>query len=302
MSRLLITGSSGLLGSNLAKIAAPLFDVYAAYNTNKVHIKDVSNFSIDLSSPDAVLRLNEISPEVIIHCAANTSLDECELNPEKAYNQNVLTSINVARSARTTGAYLIFISTDSVFDGKKGDYREEDTPNPVNVYSKTKLEAENQVFSIHPGSCIARVNIYGWNKREKFSLAEWMLDKLENNQELTGFKDVFYTPILVNDLAEYLFRIIDLRYEGILHIGQRESCSKLDFAYMVADVFNLDANLIKPISIDDLNLEAPRPKNCSLNTAKAEDALGIPMPGVRQGLETMKRLRQEGYVRELKND
>ena len=163
MKRLLITGGSGLLGSNIAKLATSKFDVHATYNENEVNMKNVHFFGIDLTRKEQLAKIEKIKPDFIIHCAALTDVDDCEGNPDKAYNQNVLTSINVASIARKIGAYLIHISTDSVFDGTKGNYKEDDTPNPINVYGKTKLEAEQKVTSIQPDSCIVRTNIYGWN-------------------------------------------------------------------------------------------------------------------------------------------
>ena len=252
MNKIFITGGSGLLGSNIAKLATSKFDVYATYNTNKVGMKDVLFFQINLTKNDWLIKIEQIKPDFIIHCAALTNVDYCEDRPDEAYNQNVLASVNIAEIAKRIGAHLIHISTDSVFDGEEGNYKEEDTPNPINVYGKTKLEAERQILSVHPHSCIVRTNIYGWNKRDKFSLAEWMLNKLTNNEELRGLNDIYFSPILVNDLTEVLFELQERRHEGIIHIAGRETCSKLDFAYRIAEVFDLDKSLIKPVSIPEL--------------------------------------------------
>lgn len=301
MHKVLITGGSGLLGSNTAKLATPKFDVYATYNESEINMKNVHFFRIDLTKKEQLAKIEKIKADFMIHCVALTDVDYCERNPDKAYNQNVLTSINVAEIAGKIGAYLIHISTDSIFDGTKGNYKEDDMPNPINVYGKTKLEAEQKVASIHSHSCIVRTNIYGWNKRDKFSLAEWMLDKLTNNEELPALEDIHFSPILVNDLAEILFKLQEKKYEGIIHIAGSETYSKLDFAYMIAELFDLDRSLIKPIRIRELELRAPRAKNTSLNIGKAENILKVHLPGVRQGLEKMKRLREEGYVQELKH-
>ena len=300
MNKILITGGSGLLGSNIAKLAAPKFEVYATYNKNEVSMKDIHFFQIDLTKKEQLVKIEQIKPDFIIHCAALTNVDYCEDYPDEAYNQNVLASINIAEIAPKIGAYLMHISTDSVFDGGKGNYKENDIPNPINIYGRTKLEAEQNISSIHACSCIVRTNIYGWNKRDKFSLAEWMLNKLTNNEELPALKDIYFSPMLVNDLAEVLFKLQERKYEGIIHIAGSETCSKLGFAYMIAEVFDLDKSLIKPISIHELGLKAPRGKNTSLNVSKAEKKLKEHLPKVKGGLEKMKKLREEGYVEELK--
>jgi dTDP-4-dehydrorhamnose reductase len=302
MNRIVITGGSGLLGSNISKLATSKFNVYATYSKNEVSMKDVHFFQIDLTKKENLIKIKQIEPNFIIHCAALTNVDYCEEYPKEAYNQNVLASIHIAEVAKKTGSYLIFISTDSVFNGEKGDYKENDTPNPINIYGKTKLEAEKKVLSIYPHSCVVRTNIYGWNKIDKFTLAEWMLNKLTNNEELPGLKDIYFSPMLVNNLAKILFKLQEIKYEGIIHITGSESCSKLDFAYKIAETFNLDKSVIKPISIHELRLKAPRGKNTSLNVSKAEKILEIHLPNVRDGLKQMKKLREEGYSERLKYD
>jgi len=302
MNKIIITGGSGLLGSNIAKFAASEFEVYATYNKNEVSMKDVHFFQADLTKKEELVKIEHINPDFIIHCAALTNVDYCEDHPDEAYTQNVLTSVNIAEISRKIDAYLIYISTDSVFDGEKGDYKEDDTPNPINVYGKTKLKAEQTIPSVHTHSCVVRTNIYGWNKRDKFSLTEWMLNKLINNEKLPALKDIYFTPILVNDLTEVLFKLREQEYEGIIHIAGCESCSKLYFAYMIAEVFGLDKGLIKPISIHKLGLKAPRGENTSLNVSKAEKILKERLPKVKDGLKKMKKLHEERYVEELKYD
>ena len=300
MKKILITGGSGLLGSNIAKLAASKFKVYATYNKHPVSMKDVSFFQIDLTKEEQCVKIEKIRPDFIIHCAALTNIDNCEDHPNEAFDQNALASINVAEKAKSIGAYLIHISTDNVFDGTKGNYKENEIPNPINVYGKTKFEAEKSISSIHPKSCIVRTNIYGWNKIDKFSLAEWMLNKLTNNLELPAFEDVFFSPILVNDLIEVLFKLQGKKHEGILHIAGSEKCSKLDFAYKIAEIFDLDKDIIKPVSIRESELKAPRGRDTSLNVSKAEKILKIRLPSVEEGLEKMKKLREKRYIEELK--
>lgn len=298
---ILITGGSGLLGGNIAAMAIrKSWNVVATYNKNPVRMEGVRFIQIDLTKKEQLKRIARIGPDVIVHCAALTNVDYCEDHFDEAYSHNTLVSASVAEVADEVGAYLVHISTDSVFDGVKGSYKEDDTPRPVNVYGKTKLEAERQVLSLCPHSCVVRTNIYGWNKRAKLSLAEWMLNKLQDKEELSGFKDVIASPILVNDLIRYLFKLYALRYEGIIHIAGSEPCTKLDFAYMVAEVFAQDKGLIRSTSIDEMELKAPRGKDLSLNVSKAETIFKETLPNVQEGLTRMRELRDSGYVAELK--
>ena len=300
MERIVITGGSGLAGANIAKTLVSKFDVYGIYNTNKVEMKGVDFRQVDLSREADLEVIGQLKPSVIIHCAAFANLDGCEQDPERAYRDNVIASVNIARTAKKIGAYLIHISTDSVFDGERGNYKETDTANPINVYGRTKLQAEKEVLGVCPVCAVVRTNFYGWNKREKLSMAEWMLDKLENGQKLTGFGDVYFSPLLVNDLADTLPELYESRYSGVIHIAGGQTCSKLEFAHLMAKVFGLEEDLIEPVSVEDLNLPAPRGKNISLNVSKAQSLLRAPLSGAEEGLKKMKYLRESGYVEELK--
>ena len=281
--------------------ASRSWEVSATYHSNPVSIPGVDCFRTDLTDADCVVTIRRRSPDLIIHCAAQTGVDFCEEHPEEAYRQNVLASVRVAEAARQSGARLIHISTDAVFPGDRGDYRESDLTGPANVYGKTKLEAERQVAAALPDACIARTNIYGWNLRNKSSLAEWMIDRLDKKERMPAFRDVIFTPLLVNDLGDALFDLYRRDYHGVIHVCGGEACSKMDFAYLIADVFGLDPGLILPSSVDGAGLKAPRGKNTSLNTDLAARVLGRRLPGVRQGLERMRRLKEDGYVEELKH-
>jgi dTDP-4-dehydrorhamnose reductase len=300
MNKILITGGSGLLGSNIAKLGTSKFDVYATYNKNKVWMNDVHFFQINLTKKEQFVKIEQIKPDFIIHCAALTNVDYCESHPNVAYDQNVLASVNIAEAAQEMGAYLMHISTDSVFDGTKGDYKEDDMPNPVNVYGKTKWEAEQKVSSIHPGSCIVRTNIYGWNIQEKFSLAEWVFYNLKKGNKINGFMDVYFTPVVVNNLADALLELYERDKRGVYNIAGSERVSKYEFGVELAKIFELNENLINPISVETFNFIAKRPKDTSLNVSKAKKELKTRLLNAGDGLKRFKSLLDEGCVSELK--
>ncbi len=301
MDKIFVTGGSGLLGSNIVMAAKSRFEVWASYYRNQVEMSGARFLQMDLTDKSQLGSIQQFNPDLIIHCAALTNIDVCEDDPAEAYRQNVLATRNVAELANQTEAYLIHISTDAVFDGERGNYRETDEPNPISVYGQTKLRAEQELLSIHPSSAVVRTNIYGWNKLDKFSLAEWMLSKLENSEELPAFSDVIYSPLLVNDLVVRLFALYDNMFSGILHLAGGQSCSKMDFANVVAEVFERDKHLIKETSVNDVNLRAPRGRNISLDVSRAQDVLNTSLPNVREGLVEMKQLRERGYVEALKH-
>ena len=302
MRSLLVTGGSGLLGSAVVRQAVGRFKVLSTYNKNPVSLEGAKFIHADLLNEKDLRTLSLAKPEIIVHCAALTNVDYCESNYEEAYAQNVQASINVAEIARDRGSFLIHISTDGVFNGEKGSYSEDDTPDPINAYGKSKLEAELKVSKAFAHCCIVRTNIFGWNPTARTSMAEWMISVLRNGQVLSAFKDVVISPVLVNDLAEILFELCRLEYEGTIHIGSSDDCSKFQFAYALAEVFKFDKRNIKPISVDELHLVARRPKNTSLNVLRVSSLMDRKMPSVLEGILKMKQLGNSGYARRVGDD
>jgi dTDP-4-dehydrorhamnose reductase len=302
MKSLLVTGGSGLLGSAVVRQAVGRFKVLSTYHMNPVSLEGAEFIHADLLNEKDLGTLSLEKPEIIVHCAALTNVDYCESHPDEAYAQNVQASSNVAKIAQDNGSFLIHISTDGVFNGEKGFYSEDDSPDPINSYGKSKLDAERKVSKAYAHCCIVRTNIFGWNPTTRKSMAEWMISVLSSGQALSAFKDVVISPLLVNDLAELLFELCHLEHEGTIHIGSRNSCSKLQFAHAIAKVFNLDEGNIKPISVDELHLEARRPKNTSLNVLRISSLLKHEMPSVLDGIQKMRQSQSSGYARRIGDD
>jgi dTDP-4-dehydrorhamnose reductase len=298
--RLLVTGGSGLLGCNLAKLASNRFDTYATYRTNSFEFSNVTSFHAELTADDDLKRIVDINPDVIVHCAAETDVDYCERHPEEAAASNVITTENVTRIARDVDAFLIHISTDAVFDGGRGNYSETDEPNPINTYGRSKLRAEASALDSHDRGAVVRTNIYGWNALDRQSLAEWMIQTLRDGHELPAIEDAVFSPILVNHLVGYLFALYQSEICGLVHIAGEENCTKLEFAEEIADVFKLNANLIRPICLSELDLYANRGADLSMDTSSARRLFGEPLPTVREGLIRMRNLEKAGYLSELR--
>ena len=300
---ILVTGASGLLGASVVSHARELgHNVVSLCHNRAFRFPSAQVHKVDLNDALASRAiLMRLKPSIVIHCAAATNVDWCEDHPAEAAQINTASSAMLAMCARELGASFVHISTDAVFDGKRGNYTEADEPKPLNVYAESKLLAEREVLRQHPSALIARVNIYGWNTQNKFSLAESVLSQLAAKKPVPGFTDVQFTPILVNDLAECLLEMLDRELSGLYHVVGSEKISKFEFAQRVALMFGYDPGQVVPTRIADARLRAARAPDMSLNTDKITAALGRTMPDVESGLRRFHALYQEGYSQKLKS-
>lgn len=294
--RILITGASGLLGLNLALEAARQHTVFGTVHSHDLNTNLFQVLSADLLAPGALEQiLEEAQPDWIIHCAALAMVDACESDPELARKLNTDLPRRLASLVARGGARLVHISTDAVFDGRRGDYSEGDAPNPLSVYAHTKLDGERAVAEAHPGAIIARVNLFGWSLTGKRSLAEFFVNHLTAGKPVMGFTDVYFCPLLVNDLADLLTHMLDKGLSGLYHVVSGECTSKYDFGVRIAHRFGLDASLIQPTSVTQGGLQAARSPRLTLRTDKLASALGMSLPSLSTGLERFYNLYQQGY-------
>ena len=289
--KLLITGASGLYGSKLAKIATSKQHlVYSGYNQDQPPCGIPIQFDVSKKRDvEEALRIAE--PEVVVHAASLTDVDKCETNKELARTINVEGTKNISRAAKEHGSFLIYISSDYVFNGEKGQYRESDNPDPTNYYGFTKLEAEKTVKNTFHEYCIARASvIYGSNPAAgKINFALWLLNKLRENEQVRIVTDQWNSPTLNTNMAEMTLEIIERRLAGTFHISGKTRISRYDFAKQIAKKFGLNQNLILPATSEEFSWAAKRPKDSSLNTSKAIKTLKKqPLP-ISQALARMKQ-------------
>ncbi|MDD1667147.1 MAG: SDR family oxidoreductase [Methanomicrobiales archaeon] len=300
---LLLTGASGLLGSNFALAAAARgLDVTAVYHRNPVRFPGIRGLRLDLTDERGVTEaVASTRPDWIVHCAAETRVDWCEDHPEDCSRVNEGATGTLARAASEIGASLLYVSTDSVYPGDRGNYTEDDRTGPVNHYGRTKLRGEGAVRATPGDHLIIRTNIFGWNLQEKQSLAEWFLAHLEGGRTVPGFRDVIFTPVLVNELAEICLALMAAGATGTYNCGSPEPCSKYEFGVSVARTFGLDPGLVRPIRQEELGLRAPRPLDTSLNSRKMHHLLKRPVPGLPDQLIRFRLLRESGYAARLRS-
>jgi dTDP-4-dehydrorhamnose reductase len=298
----LVTGVSGLLGLNLAKqLILQGATVHGCSASKAVRLGGLNYFSCDIRDADRLkARSREVAPQVIVHCAAATNVDWCEMNPTEAFAINAGPCVDLATTANQLGATLVLVSTDSVFDGDKGSYTEKDRPRPLNTYARSKLAAEELVSAQADRWTVIRANLYGWNGQHKNSLAEWIIAELQAGREITGFEDVIFAPLLATDLAELVTKLALHHRHGLYHAGTRNAVSKYEFATLIAKMHGLEENLIKRGKMAGSKLIAPRPLNTSLVSTKVETELGTRLPSIEEGLQRFYRQGMSGWSEELK--
>ncbi|MBS7622851.1 dTDP-4-dehydrorhamnose reductase [Candidatus Bathyarchaeota archaeon] len=286
MKKVLVTGSSGLLGGKLVKVLHDEYEVVPTHNTESLFHGSIR---MDIVDGDEVSRvIEESSPDIVVHAAAETNVDKCETNKDWAWSVNVLGTKNVAEACVKFGAKLIFISTDYVFDGSKGLYREDDEANPINHYGLTKLKGEELVRGYCQDSTIVRPSVvYGWHTR-KLNFATWVIDSLRNRKRIPVAEDHYNSPTLADDLSEIISLMIKRKLCGVYHTAGAERASRYEFALKIAETFGLDRSLISPVRMVDVGAWiALRPRDSSLCVDKIK-RIGIGPSDLSAALKRMK--------------
>jgi dTDP-4-dehydrorhamnose reductase len=288
-----ITGVTGLLGSTFMREA--LHAGHAAtgfYHSMPIRIKGAQADGIELKDPASVLHaVSRARPQWIVHCAAATDVDWCQSNPTAAKEVNTSGTASVVRAARSVGARVAYISTDSVFDGEHAPYAETVVTAPLNVYARTKLAGEEELEPEN-GDMVVRTSIYGKTAIGKQSLSEYFLARLQAGEPAPGFTDVMFTPILAARLSNVLLALMKKDASGLFHVGCADACSKYDFGLRIAAEFGLNGELVRPVSIKQAQFVAPRPRNTALRTEKISAFLGMPMPTLAQDLREYRRMEE----------
>ena len=312
MKRILVTGASGLLGLNFCYFFHGKYDVFGVVNTTNLSGLPFKTIRCNLLSHSAADLLDEVKPDVILHCAAMANIDQCEKNPNDAKEINAVYPGLLAAQAARRKIKFIHISTDAVFDGENcGDkgYREDDPPNPISRYAETKLQGEQFVLDSNPNALVARVNFYGWSTGGKRSLVEFFYNNLSACNSVNGFSDVYFSTMYVHFLADILDEMIGLDAHGIYHVFSGDYQSKYAFGVSVAEKFGFDPNLVRAVSWKDGGLTAKRSPNLIMNTEKLRNVLGHELPTQKESLEyfyqdyqTGLREKIQGFVKQAKEE
>ncbi len=263
MTQILITGSTGMLGSQLCQIFSNCELIGISRGKNKYLSKQ---YNFDLCDFKEINNKNlDINPDVIIHTAANVNLKKCENNKDLTYNLHVKATEKLARTF--PDAKFFYVSTDSVFDGTEEIYHESSKPNPLNYYAKTKLMGEKKVLDFSNNPLIIRTNIIGENQK-KNSFSDWIVGELKQGHKISGYSNVYFNPIHVKILAEIICKLTSIKLNHkILNIGSIEKLSKFDYMKMLSNFLGYNSDLIEEKKIKIYNDKIMRPFNTFLDTS-----------------------------------
>lgn len=294
MKKILITGSNGLLGQKLVhKLKNHSIFQLIATSIGENRIKDKNGYvyeSMNIANRTEVLLLIEKhQPEVIINTAAMTNVDACEENQEKCWELNVTAVKYLIEAAQISNSHLIHLSTDFVFDGEAGPYKETDQPNPLSYYGKSKLASEKLLEeSKIKWSIVRTIIVYGIvEDMSRSNIVLWAKAALEKKQKLTIVNDQFRSPTLAEDLADACILIAEKEKKGIFHISGKDFMSIVELVKRVAKHYKLDDSLIEEISSKSLNQAAKRPPKTGFILDKAYRELNYQPHSFEEGMQLL---------------
>ena len=298
---LLLTGSNGLLGQKILKKLAsnPNFDLIAtSQGKNRVSLTEGYIYeSMDITSEEEIRTIFEkYKPDVVINTAAMTNVDACEDNKDVCWNINVNAVEKLLNASQIHSSHLIHLSTDFVFDGEDGPYKETDKPNPLSYYAKSKLASEELLLqNEYKNTAIARtIIVYGiGEKLSRGNIVVWAKGAMEKQQPLTIIDDQFRSPTLAEDLADGCILIAEKKAKGIYHLSGKDIMSILELVYRVADFYGLSKDCVTPIKTEVLNQKAKRPPKTGFVLDKAINDLGYNPHSFEEGLAIITKQMEE---------
>ena len=297
---ILITGGSGLLALNWALTIREKFNVTLGLHNRKINLKDTRSILLDLDSKEALAHsLEALKPQLVIHSAGLTSIERCEANPALAKYINVDLTKNLVMVCAMLKIPMVYISTDHLFSGNESLVQEDYPVSPVNVYAKTKAEAETCVLDSDAKALIIRTNFYGWGTSYRQSFSDMVINHLRAGKKISLFKDIYYTPMLVEPFVYTVHELAHKKAKGIFNVVGDDRISKYDFGLRLAKEFNLDNSLIDEGKIIDKLSLVNRPHDMSLSNQKVSNYLARKMGGLDEQILKLKVQEVNGLAKEL---
>lgn len=281
----LVTGAGGFLGANTAAFLKGQVRLVGQTRTAQSTSLYDEMHALDLRDAGAIVNLvRRVKPTVILHCAAISGHETAAQDPEQARLVNTVATQVLAESAAEVGARMVHISTDAVFGGTLGNYRESDPVEPFSVYGETKLAGEEAVRAALEDHLIVRTNFFGWSETGSKSVLEFFVNALRSGEAVRGYPDFVVTSIYVQSLVEAIWQLGERNISGTVHVASCDALSKFDFGIAVAKQFDLNPTLIAPLGAAPGSHSTSRSRDLSLNTDLVASLLRQPLPSQAAGL------------------
>jgi dTDP-4-dehydrorhamnose reductase len=285
--RVFIVGASGFVGRILFEYLSREHEAYGSFYSNPVE----RLIHLDMTDLKAVKEiLTSLKPDVIIHPAANPNVEYCEEHPMETWQVNVEGSKNLIGIAREIGAKFVYFSSDYVFDGANGPYSEDDVPNPINEYGLQKLAVEKLINSLDNYLIIRITVVYGLELRGK-NFVMGLIKNLKNGDFTKVPCDQIGSPTYANNMVQAVKELIEADKTGIYHVAGTDVMDRYTFAKNVAEIFELDEDLLIPVTTNQLGQKAKRPLKAGMKVDKVQNDVSIRLMSVREGLEEMKNTK-----------
>src|SRR5467141_2358139 len=256
METLLVFGGRGLLGGKVAALARESFQVVATYRRGKPRLPGVNFVEVSKEHVEEGMALvRKTKPSAVIDAEAMDDVDRCEEEQDLAWQVNAGSTGSLARVATDIGARYLFVSTDFVFDGTKGRYREQDVPRPVNYYGETKLAGEHAVLAATADHLVVRPSLlYGWDD-SRLNFATWVLGSARDGEPIQVARDRIGSPTFADSLAAGILQLLKVPDGGVYHLAGADGTSRYDFAARLVNAFRLEPAMVKPVRSADLHLK-----------------------------------------------
>jgi dTDP-4-dehydrorhamnose reductase len=298
VSRVLIIGASGFIGQYLVSrlLDRSGHQVSGTYNSREVLDRSCNWYRADLTAErelDEVFA--KVNPEIVVQLAALADVGGCENEYQLATKVNFIGTKNVTKLCDNYGARLVFLSTEYVFDGVRGNYREDETPAPTTHYGRTKWEAEQAVSRCHrPWNIIRTSLVYGWPPwADRANLVTRVIDNLNAGRPAYGHSDQYRSPVYVEDLVQGIVKVMESDYSGVSHLAGPDWTDMGRFVKAVAECFQLDGELVVLRESTAAGPSGPKPSLLGLDSTPAATRLGFQPRDLISGLNDMQANRRE---------
>ncbi|MCB8964776.1 MAG: NAD(P)-dependent oxidoreductase [Bacteroidales bacterium] len=289
--KILVTGANGLIGKKIVKqlVSNNKHEVFAT-SLKKMQLEGAQTFTSNLQNADINNLIEQLKLDAVIHCAALSSPDACEVDRFVCKKMNIEVTSRIASACRDYSTYLAFLSTDFIFDGIKGDYTEEDAINPISYYGESKMQSEEMLKTLGIPHAVIRTSlVYGYEEKlSRPNILTRVVQYLGKQQKYRVPTDQIRTPTLAEDLAKGVITVTENKINGLYHIAGDTKISVADFATTIAKTFNLEESLLQKVTTRELSEPAPRPLNSSLIIDKARKDLNYNPTPLAEGIAIVK--------------